>query len=312
MLQSVAEHSAKLLACRLDGITLQFDLHASKHTRRQGYRLDFSGILASRLPTQRITIWLPPGYTAGQRAYPVLYMHDGQNLFDAAVSTFNKVWAADQAMLACARAGLTAPHIIVGVWSPGHDRSRQYLPNWIAQNAPDTLRHRITAQAQRTILGDAYIAWLSGPLKACVDRSFRTRPGPRHTAMIGSSLGGLISCYALAKQPDTYGRVAALSPHWPVMLPPLVDNTQAALVDLWDQWLQSQLGPPGRRRLWIDRGTEHLEAFYAPYHARATARLHALGWTLGTDFESRIYPASSHNENHWRARLPEVFAWLLR
>ena len=304
--------AAKMLACRLDGITLQFELHTSQHTRQHGHLLHFSGILAARLPTQRISVWLPPGYTAGQRAYPVLYMHDGQNLFEPALSTYDKVWAADRAMLQCARAGLIAPHIIVGVWSPGHDRSRQYLPNWLGQQAPDTLRQHIKARAQRAILGDAYIAWLSGPLKACVDRSFRTRPGPRHTALVGSSLGGLISCHALAQLPQVYCRVAALSPHWPVVLPPLVDHTQDALMALWDQWMQSQLGAPGARRLWIDRGTDYLEAFYAPYHARATERLQTLGWTLGTDFESRIYPAASHNEDHWRARLPEVLAWLLR
>ena len=302
----------KLLACRLEGLTLRYVLQATRHTRQHGHRLDFSGILAARLPTQRISVWLPPGYTAGQRAYPVLYMHDGQNLFDPSVSAFNKVWAADQAMLQCARAGLIAPHIIVGVWSPGHDRSRQYLPNWLAQQAPDTLRQHIKARAQRAILGDAYIAWLSGPLKACVDRSFRTRPGPRHTAMVGSSMGGLISCHALAELPQVYGRVAALSPHWPVMLPPLEGETQDALIALWDAWLQSKLGAPAARRLWIDRGTDHLEAAYAPYHARATERLQALGWALGTHLESRIYPATGHNEDHWRARLPEVLAWLLR
>ena len=308
----MTHHPEKLLACRLDKVTLQFALQASPHARRHGYRLDFSGILAARLPTQRLTIWLPPGYTTGRRAYPVLYMHDGQNLFDPAMSAFNKVWAADRAMLQCARAGLIAPHIIVGVWAPDYDRSRQYLPNWIAQHAPDPLGRHLTARAGNTILSDAYVAWLSGPLKACVDRSFRTRPGAADTAMIGSSMGGLISCYALARQPSVFGRVAALSPHWPVMLPPLVDDTQAALMDLWDQWMQSQLGAPGARRLWIDRGNEYLDAAYAPYHARATERLQTLGWTLGSDFESRIYPAASHNEDHWRTRLSDVLTWLLR
>ena len=302
----------KLLACRLDGLTLQLDLQQSEHTRQHGHFLDFSGILATRLQTQRMTGWLPPDYTSGQRTYPVLYMHDGQNLFVRAVSAYNKIWAADQAMLDGVQAGLFEPHIIVGIWSHGIDRNRQYLPQWIHQHAPDALRSSFTARAGRTVLSDAYVTWLSGPLKACVDRSFRTRPGPAHTAMVGSSMGGLISCYAMAKQPHIYGRVAALSTHWPVMLPPRVDDTQALLLDLWDQWLQTYLGAPGGRRLWIDRGTEDLEASYAPYHARITQRLHTLGWTPGTDLESRIYPGTGHDEDYWGARLPEVFRWLLR
>ena len=301
----------KLLACRLDGLTLQFDLQQSEHTRQHGHFLDFSGILARRLQTQRMTVWLPPDYTSGQRSYPVLYMHDGQNLFVRAVSAYNKIWAVDQAILQGMHAGLLEPHIVVGVWSHGIDRNRQYLPQWIHQHAPDALRSSIVARAGPSVLSDAYVAWLSGPLKACIDRSFRTRPGPAHTTMIGSSMGGLISCYAMAKQPHIYGRVAALSPHWPVMLPARVDDTQHMLIDLWDRWLQAQLGAPAGRRLWIDRGTEDLEASYAPYHARITARIQELGWIPGDDFESRIYPCTGHDEDYWGARLPEVLNWLL-
>ncbi|MFN5778188.1 MAG: alpha/beta hydrolase-fold protein, partial [Novosphingobium sp.] len=91
-----------------------------------GRFLEYEHVAAAGLPEQRLTIWLPPGYDKGAKRYPVLYMHDGHNLFDPAKSNSNKVWAADKAMLAAMRSGQVEPHIIVGVWAPGRDRYRQY------------------------------------------------------------------------------------------------------------------------------------------------------------------------------------------
>jgi predicted alpha/beta superfamily hydrolase len=99
----------------------------------RGRFLEYEHVAATGLPEQRLTIWLPPGYDRGNRRYPVLYMHDGHNLFDPAKSNFNKVWAADKAMLTAMKGGKVAPHIIVGIWAPGKDRYRQYLPQSLYQ-----------------------------------------------------------------------------------------------------------------------------------------------------------------------------------
>jgi hypothetical protein len=79
-----------------------------------GRFLEYEKVAAAGLPDQRLTIWLPPGYGKGSKRYPVLYMHDGHNLFDPAKSNFNKVWAADRAMLVAIKTGKIEPHIIVG------------------------------------------------------------------------------------------------------------------------------------------------------------------------------------------------------
>ncbi|WP_286134176.1 alpha/beta hydrolase-fold protein, partial [Erythrobacter donghaensis] len=93
-----------------------------------GRLLQYERVAAAGLPDQRLTIWLPPGYGAGARRYPVLYMHDGHNLFDRRLSNFDKIWAADKAMLQAVASGAVEPHIIIGIWAPGADRFRQYLP----------------------------------------------------------------------------------------------------------------------------------------------------------------------------------------
>ena len=199
-----------------------------------GRFLEYEKLAAAGLPDQRLTIWLPPGYDKGSRRYPVLYMHDGHNLFDPAKSNFNKVWAADKAMLAAVRSGQVEPHIIVGIWAPGADRYRQYLPRTIYQAASGTPRAAMDAMIGGTVISDAYLAWLAGPLKQWVDASFRTRAGRDDTAIIGSSMGGLMSCYAFLERPQTYGRAGCVSSHWPAADPRAVGEANPELIALWD------------------------------------------------------------------------------
>ena len=277
-----------------------------------GRFLEYEHVAAAGLPEQRLTIWLPPGYDRGNRRYPVLYMHDGHNLFDPAKSNFNKVWAADKAMLAVMKSGKVAPHIIVGVWAPGRDRYRQYLPQSLYQASTGTPRAAMDAMTGGPVLSEAYLDWLAGPLKQWVDASFRTRPGRDDTAIMGSSMGGLMSCYALLERPQTYGRAGCVSSHWPAADPRAVGEANPELIALWDGWFAARLGQPDGRRVWMDHGTATLDAFYAPYQQAIDARMAASGWQRGRDWESKVYEGAEHEENAWARRLPEVFGWLLR
>jgi enterochelin esterase-like enzyme len=277
----------------------------------QGRLLEYQGIAAEGLPPQRLTIWLPPGYDRSERRYPVLYMHDGHNLFDLAHSNFNKVWAADKAMLAAMRSGQVEPHIIVGVWAPGADRFRQYLPQSLHEAASAGPRAAMDAMASGPVLSRAYLNWLAGPLKRWIDGAFRTRPGRDDTSMMGSSMGGLMSCYAFLERPLVYGRAACLSSHWPAADPRAVGPANGELIALWDGWFAARLGRPDGRRLWMDHGTVTLDAYYEPYQQTIDARVAASGWQRGRDFESRVYQGAEHEENAWARRLPEVITWLL-
>ncbi|WP_374531244.1 alpha/beta hydrolase [Novosphingobium sp.] len=279
--------------------------------RDLGRKLEYRQVEAAGLPVQRLTIWLPPGYDRSKRRYPVVYMHDGHNLFDLANSNFNKIWAADKAMLAAMRTGRVEPHIIVGIWAPGADRYRQYLPASAYQAAPPALRARMDAMAGGPIVSDAYLAWIAGPLKQWVDASFRTRPGRDDTAIVGSSMGGLMSCYAFLERPDVFGRAGCVSSHWPAIDPREVGAADAQLIALWDKWFADRLGQPDGRRLWLDHGTGTLDAFYSPYQDAIDRRIEQSGWRRGIDFQSKVYPGAEHEENAWAARLPEIFGWLL-
>jgi enterochelin esterase-like enzyme len=277
-----------------------------------GQLLQFEHVSAPGLPEQRLSIWLPPGYDRSKRRYGVVYMHDGHNLFELKYSNFNKIWAADKAMLAAIRSGKVAPRIIVGIWAPGADRYRQYLPKDIYLASSGELRAQMDKLAAGPVVSDAYLAWLAGPLKSWVDGKFRTLPGRDHTAIAGSSMGGLVSCYAFLRYPATYGRAACVSSHWPAAIPGEVGTTNPELAALWDQWFAARLGAPDGRRLWLDHGTATLDAHYGPYQQVVDQRIAALGWKRGRDWQSKVYPGAEHEENAWAARLPEIFGWLLR
>jgi predicted alpha/beta superfamily hydrolase len=278
----------------------------------RGRLVEYEHVAAAGLPEQRLTIWLPPGYDATSRRYPVVYMHDAQNLFDPARSSYNKVWAADAAMLALMASGKVAPHIIVGIWAPGAARYRQYLPRDVHDAAPQGVRAQMDTTAGGPVVSDAYLAWLAGPLKQWVDASWRTRAGRDDTAIIGSSMGGLMSCYAFLERPQVFGRAGCVSSHWPAVDPRAVGAENPALAALWRQWFAEHLGAPDGRRVWLDHGDQTLDAFYDPYQRQIDAQMAASGWRKGVDWESKVYPGAAHEENAWAARLPEILAWLLR
>ena len=276
-----------------------------------GRLIEYTRVEAAGLPPQRLTIWLPPGYDHSEARYPVLYMHDGHNLFELKNSNFNKIWAADKAMLAAVASGRVEPHIIVGIWAPGSDRYRQYLPQSAFDMAEGPASAAMAAMTGGPVISRAYLDWLAGPLKQWVDASFRTRPGRDDTAIAGSSMGGLMSCYAFLERPEVYGRAACVSSLWAAADPRAVGPANPQLIALWDRWFATRLGQPGGRRLWLDHGTATLDAFYAPYQEAIDARITASGWKSGVDWQSKVYPGAAHEENAWAARLPEMLEWLL-
>lgn len=299
----------RLLAALFALLGLAAPLAAQSDT---GRFLEYERIAAEGLPDQRLSIWLPPGYDASDRRYPVLYMHDGHNLFDLKNSNFNKIWAADKAMLAAMASGKVEPHIIIGIWAPGPDRYRQYLPRSAYDAAPPAVRAQMDAMTNGgAVVSDRYLAWIAGPLKNWVDASFRTRPGRDDTAIVGSSMGGLMSCYAFLEAPQVFGRTGCVSSHWPAVDPRVVAGEDSGVKQMWDAWFAARLGKPDGRRVWMDHGTATLDQFYAPYQQVIDARFTAAGWQKGRDWESKVYEGAEHEENAWAARLPEIFGWLL-
>ena len=277
-----------------------------------GRFVEIAAVPSANIAPPHVVVWLPPGYDAGKARYGVVYMHDGQNVFFPERSGFNKVWAADKSVLRLVAEKRIAPVIVVAVDHPGAARYRQYFPQALYGVASSALRARFDRLAKGPITGDAYLHFLTDDLKPLIDREYRTRPDPRHTTIVGSSMGGLISCYAFVERPKVFGRAACVSTHWPLADPSEVEPFEPELAGLWKRYLTARLGKPGGRRLWMDHGTATLDAVYAPWQAAIDADLTALGWRRGSDFASRTYQGAAHEENAWAARMDDMLGWLLR
>lgn len=149
-----------------------------------------------QLMNQRdLLVYLPPSYESSDRRYPVLYLHDGQNLFDATTS-FAGEWQVDETMESLSQVGLEA--VVVGIPNAGVARLDEYSPFYEPSHGGG--------------LGDQYLAFIVEAIKPVIDDNFRTLPGREHTGIMGSSMGGLISLYAYFHRPEVFGLAGALSP----------------------------------------------------------------------------------------------------
>ncbi len=247
-----------------------------------------------------VDLWLPPGYDPARR-YPVIYMHDGQNLFEPGHAYAGIDWGIDEALTALMADRDSPGALVVGVWNSGPTRWNDYMPQ-----APLALPEvRATAQTYADrfsgeVVSDAYLRFLVTVLKPWVDAHYPTLPDRAHTAVMGSSMGGLISLYALTQYPAVFGVAACVSTHWPAGGHALVD------------YFGGVLPKPGAHRLYFDFGTETLDALYEPFQHRMDAHLEAAGYTPGRDWVTRKFPGAEHSEVAWRVRAPEILQFVVQ
>jgi predicted alpha/beta superfamily hydrolase len=150
-----------------------------------------------------------------------------------------------------------------------------------------------------SIRSDAYLKFIVEELKPFVDRTYRTRPDRAHTSVMGSSMGGLISAYALCEYPEIFGGAGCVSTHWP--------TGDGAVID----YLAQHLPKPGTHKLWFDYGTATLDAQYEPYQVRMDMVMQAAGYTPGRDWITRKFEGAEHSEKSWRDRLDLPLKFLL-
>ncbi|MGE0030464.1 MAG: alpha/beta hydrolase [Steroidobacteraceae bacterium] len=248
---------------------------------------------ASReVEARNVDVWLPPGYDRdGSKRYAVIYMHDGQNLFDPATSYGGVDWAIDEILTGLIASGRARPAIVVGIWNAGQARYAEYMPQRAVAAA---------ANQRDRLISDRYLKFIVAELKPFIDAHYRTRPGRDDTFIMGSSMGGLISAYAVSEYPEVFGGAACVSTHWPAEGGVAID------------YLAANLPAPGVHRLYFDFGTATLDAGYEPYQQRMDWILRRRGYVAGEDWITRKFESAEHSEKAWRLRAGVPLQFLLR
>lgn len=245
---------------------------------------------------RNVDVWVPPGATG---PLPVIYMHDGQNLFHPADSTNGTVWGVDAVLEALITAGETTGALVVAIWNSA-SRCREYSPTAVFEAMCNTADwEQLLAFSGGPPLADAYLNFLTTELKPFIDATFATQPGRETTFIMGSSMGGLISLYALTQYPELFGAAGCLSTHWVIGGNGLVDG------------LAATLPAPGHHRLYFDYGTEGLDAEYEPFQQRMDDHMRSAAYREGYDWQTLKFAGADHHETAWHARLHLPLRFLL-
>jgi enterochelin esterase-like enzyme len=266
---------------------------------------------------RHVEIWLPPQYDAEPaRRFPVLYMHDGQNLFDPRIANTGVDWGVDEAITSLVNEGLIEPAIVIGVWSTDQ-RRMEYAPAGVLARMSDEMKQAAASEFPEELrLGDNYIRFLAEELKPRVDAAYRTQTEREHTFLMGSSMGALISIYGLAERPDVFGAAAGLSMHWPVGVSEanFVEREaewRPAIITAFERYFTDRRLDPETHRIWVDHGTGFLDHYYVRYQEAMLPVLTRLGYVEGDTLGARVYPGADHNEAAWRARLRDPLLFLM-
>ena len=238
-----------------------------------------------------VLVYLPPDYDGRKKKrYSVLYLHDGQNLFDGATSFIpGQEWHVDETAQSLISVGKIEPLIIVGIYNTGKDRINEYTP-------VEDGKYKMGGKA------DLYARMLVEELKPFIDASYRTRKDARHTGLGGSSLGGLVSLYVGLKYSNVFGRLAVVSPSvW------FADKHIVHYVEA--------LNDRPKLRIWLDTGTKEGRNAEEAQRTLNDARLLKetlvkKGWKLGRDLSFFEAEGAEHNEGAWATRVERILNFL--
>ncbi len=275
-------------------------------------RFEFS---SARLAAKRLVdVWLPKGYDSN-RKYPVLYMHDGQMLFDRNMTWNHLSWDLDDVVAPLLTGGQLRPFIVVGIWNGGTSRHIDYFPQ--KPHAMLSKKDQGYVSAQLEAGGrskgefwprsDDYLAFIVRELKPFIDSTFSTFRDRKHTCIAGSSMGGLISIYALCEYPDVFGGAACLSTHWPGIFTMEQNPVPAAFFD----YLAAHLPPPRGHKIYFDCGDQTLDALYPPLQRQVDEMMQEKGYKP-KQWTTQYFPGTDHSEQAWHERLDIPLKFLFK
>jgi len=256
--------------------------------------------------SRHVDVWLPPGYDATQK-YAVLYMHDGQMLFDSLLTWNHQEWQVDETMGALMREHKIQNTLVVAIWNNGADRISEYLPNGIFENVSTEIQTDFSQKYCNSLgaQGDAYLKFVVEELKPYIDTHYATYTDAAHTFMMGSSMGGLISIHAVVKYPEVFGGVACLSTAWLSMITPHYEFPMATFTYLIDHLSYST------SKIYMDYGTGESDADYEATQSFINTIIRNKDYPEA-QFTCKVFENDGHNEKAWSGRLAIPLQFLLQ
>lgn len=302
------EPSKKVLQPKLKAETLlNVNLSSGKIKRVKNFPSKF-------VRPRNVDIWLPNNYTT-KKKYAVLYMHDGQMLFDAETTWNKQEWKVDEILDSLGKTQNIIDLIVVAIWNHPDIRHSDYYPRKPFDALPEKFRDSLMVSAKREnqtlfkdgIKSDNYLKFIVKELKPFIDKNFSVYTNAKNTFIAGSSMGGLISMYALCEYPNIFGGAACLSTHWPGIMP--FENNP--IPESFFNYMIEKLPSPKNHKIYFDYGTNTLDKFYLPYQHRVDEVLKQKGYNE-SNFKNLRFEGHDHSENSWNQRFQIPMVFLLK
>lgn len=268
---------------------------------------------SAHVDARSVAIWTPENYNPSNH-YNVLYMHDGQNVFDANITWNHQSWEAADHLQHLMDEGKINPCIVVAIWNNGNKRHAEYFPQKpfesLSNSYKDSLLVTIRKDSDSPLFktnpySDDYLKFMVNELKPYVDKTYATNATAEGTFIAGASMGGLISWYALTEYPHVFGGAACFSTHWPGIWPN--DDPKKKIFRSFKSYFLSHV--PQNNLLYFDHGSETLDGFYLPYQAE-------IDLEIGNRFPlisyaSYYYPGYDHSEKSWSHHFEKAMLFLM-
>ena len=248
---------------------------------------------------RRVDVWLPPGYDEGGRTYPVIYAQDGQNLFDPATAYVGIPWGLQDAISRLAQEDSDLAAIVVGIWNTP-DRIPEYMPQKpLGGSRYRHIRERFAERYGQAPISDDYLRFMSAELKPEIDGTFRTRPSPASSVLLGSSMGALISLYGFCEYPDSFGKAVCMSTSWTIAGKSVLS------------YLRDHIPSPRTRKAYFDYGSEAQIGAYEKLQHETDRLFHRHGYRRDVTYMVQRFPGDAHSEEAWRDRVEVPLRFIL-
>ncbi len=257
-----------------------------------------------------VDVWLPEGYSKDKK-YNVLYMHDGQNLFDETTTWNKQEWKVDDWATKLMAEGKTKDFIVVGIHNIPQIRWQDLFPEKAMDYLNKKVRDSLIAVAENNNIkvdfkGDEYLKFLVEELKPIIDIQYSVHIDKDHTFVAGSSMGGLMSMYAISEYPNVFVGAACISTHW-VGAMPMPNNPYPEAIF---NYMEANLPQSGSHKLYFDYGNKTLDQNYPQYAPRVDEILKAKGYSE-SDSKNLFFEGTDHSESSWNKRLDQPLTFLL-
>lgn len=260
---------------------------------------------------RNVDVWLPDNYSKDKK-YSVLYMHDGQMLFDATTTWNKQEWMVDEIASKLMNDGITKDFIVVAMWNISEIRWQDYYPEKSFNYLSESTKDSVIEVAKKNNFeikfnADNYLKFITNEVKPYIDSNFSVLTDRENTFISGSSMGGLISMYAMFEYSDIFGGAACISTHWPGTTP----TPNNPLTETIFKYIESKSIDAKKHKFYFDFGTKTLDQYYPQYEERVNQIFASKGFDE-TNFRNLKFEGADHSENSWQKRLDIPLTFLLK